>query len=200
MVPRDLPGPEAPPSHSGFFFAGSRNPPAKARHVAVMLAAFCWVTCAAQAPETAGEQPGSQRAKLEKRQASGTVALGYRASSTPFSSRSSPDEPIGFSIDLCRAIVTAMGKKVGHDLAIEWVLVTSATRVKAVVDHDVDLECGSTTNNSERREFVAFSPTMYIAATKMLVKKGKFRSAKALADKRIAVTRGTTTVGAVRDP
>ena len=90
----------------------------------------------------------------------------------PFSSRSLPDEPVGYSIDLCRALVTAIGKAVDRDLKIDWVLVTSASRLNAVVKGDVDLECGSTTRTAERELSVAFSPRTFSASTKLLVRKG----------------------------
>ncbi len=89
---------------------------------------------------------------LQKVRTSGTVAIGYREASIPLSYLSARNEPIGYSIDLCRAIVDAMSTEVGRDLVIKWVPVTSENRIDAVVGGQVDLECGSTTANTGAQE------------------------------------------------
>src|SRR3982750_2819526 len=93
-----------------------------------------------------------------------------------------------------------MGDAVHKTLAIKWVPVTSATRFDAVADGQVDLECGSTTSNLERQQRVAFSPTMFVAGTKVLVKKGSpIKGFRDLAGKTVAVTAGTTNEKTLRD-
>lgn len=137
---------------------------------------------------------------MKKAKAAGTVYVGYRASSVPFSFVSGHGDPIGYSIDICRNIVAAMSDEVGRELTIKWVLVTSGTRIPAVVAGDVDLECGSTTNNAERAKQVGFSPIMFIAGTKLMVKKGSpIQSFKDLKDKTVVVTAGTTNEKAIRE-
>src|SRR5579864_5925749 len=100
------------------------------------------------------------------------VRLGYRESSPPFSFLDQANRPIGYSLELCEAIVDEIGVEVDDpDLRIEYVKVTSDDRIPAVVQGKVDLECGSTTANAERRKQVAFSPLIFVAGTKLMVPK-----------------------------
>jgi len=164
--------------------------------LATILAACFAATCAAQAPAPEGALTGT----LQKARSSGSVAIGYRESSIPLSYLSPRKEPIGYSIDICRAIVDAMSLEVGRDLAIKWVPVTSENRIDAVVNGQVDLECGSTTANLERKKLVDFSPVIFVAGTKLMVRKGSpIRSFRDLGGKTVIVTAGTTNEKAIRD-
>jgi len=100
---------------------------------------------------------------LLKARSSGIVTLAHRESSIPFSYRSARGEPIGYSIELCRSLVEAMGQAVGRELTIRWLAVTSESRMEAIISGRADLECGSTTNNLERSRSVAFSPTIFVS-------------------------------------
>ena len=112
---------------------------------------------AAPAFAQADEAPTLLSGTLAKVQRTGEVTIGYRESSIPFSYLSARNEPIGYSIDLCRQLVDAIGGAVGRAVAIRWEPVTSDTRIAAVTSGRVDLECGSTTSNLERQKVVAFS-------------------------------------------
>ena len=130
---------------------------------------------------------------LAKVHNSGKITLGFREFSIPFSYLSARDEPIGYSVDLCRAIVEAIGEVVGREIEIEWKLVTSASRMDMVTSGRIDLECGSTTSNAERSKHVAFSPIIFIAGTKLMVKRNSpIKSFRDLQNKVVAVTAGTT--------
>jgi ABC-type amino acid transport substrate-binding protein len=137
---------------------------------------------------------------LKKVHDSGTVVIGYRESSIPFSYLNVRHEPIGYSIDLGRAIVDAISNELnGQTLKIKFVPVTSESRIGAVKSGEVDLECGSTTNNTERQKEVAFSPIMFVAGTKLLVKRGSpIQSFRDLSGKSVVVTAGTTNEEAMR--
>ena len=146
-----------------------------------------------QAPETL-------TGTLAKVRQAGAITIGYRESSVPFSFLNARGEPIGYSIELCRALVTAIEDAVNKSLAIKWAAVTSDSRIDAVESGAVDLECGSTTNNLERQKRVSFSPTMFVSGTKVLVKKGSpIKSFRDLAGKRVAVTAGTTNEKTLRE-
>ena len=130
---------------------------------------------------------------LAKVHNSGKITLGFREFSIPFSYLSARDEPIGYSVDLCRAIVEAIGEVLGREIEIEWKLVTSASRMDMVTSGGIDLECGSTTSNAERSKHVAFSPIIFIAGTKLMVKRNSpIKSFRDLQNKVVAVTAGTT--------
>jgi glutamate/aspartate transport system substrate-binding protein len=122
------------------------------------------------------------------------VRLGYRESSPPFSFLDQANRPIGYSLELCEAIVDEIGVAVDDpNLKIEYVKVTSDDRIPAVVQNKIDLECGSTTANAERAKQVAFAPLMFVAGTKLMVPKASTISApKDLQGKTVVVTKGTT--------
>jgi ABC-type amino acid transport substrate-binding protein len=166
--------------------------------IAGLLAAAALV---AAAPARAQQQaPETLTGTLAKARQTGAITIGYRESSVPFSFLNARSEPIGYSIELCRALVTAIEDAVNKSLAIKWVPVTSDSRIGAVESGAVDLECGSTTNNLERQKRVSFSPTMFVSGTKVLVKKGSpVKSFRDLAGKRVAVTAGTTNEKTLRD-
>jgi glutamate/aspartate transport system substrate-binding protein len=162
---------------------------------------IAWLALALGAGVAVAQTPeGALTGTLQKVHTSGTVAIGYREASIPLSYLSARNEPIGYSIDLCRAIVDAMSTEVGRDLVIKWVPVTSENRIDAVVGGQVDLECGSTTSNIERKKVVDFSPVIFIAGTKLMVPKGSpIKSFRDLAGRSVVVTTGTTNEKTMRE-
>src|SRR5579862_7437044 len=99
---------------------------------------------------------------LKKIKDSGTITLGYRESSLPFSYLNRRRQPIGYSIDLCREIVEEAATELdGMDIKIAFAPVTAADRLDKVKAGAVDLECGSTTSNLQRQKEVAFSPVFF---------------------------------------
>ena len=146
------------------------------------------------------DNPVELTGTLAKVRAAGAITLAYRESSVPFSYLSARGEPIGYSIELCRKLVEAIGEAVGRELALKWLPVTSETRIEAIASGHADLECGSTTSNLERQKRVAFSPMIFVAGTKLLVKRGSpIRSYRDLAGKTVVVTAGTTNEKAMQE-
>jgi glutamate/aspartate transport system substrate-binding protein len=167
-----------------------------ARWLLIAAAAVVAVPVAAQQEDS----PTTLTGTLRKARDSGAITIAYRASSIPFSYLSPRGEPIGYSIDLCKLLVEAIGDEVGRTLAIKWQPVTPETRIAAIASGQSDLECGSTTSNLERRKVVAFSPTIFVSGTKLLVKKGSpIRSFRDLGGRKVVVTAGTTNEAAMRD-
>jgi ABC-type amino acid transport substrate-binding protein len=167
--------------------------PARLRALTAAFAAMLFGAALARAE---GELTGT----LKKADDSGTVTIGYRESSLPFSYVNQLKQPIGYAIDLCQEIVDDMAHELGRDdLKIDYKPVTSANRFEAVTSGAIDLECGSTTDNLDRRKVVDFSPTYYVSATKLLVRKASpIRSYRDLRGKKVAVTAGTTNADAIR--
>jgi glutamate/aspartate transport system substrate-binding protein len=122
------------------------------------------------------------------------VHLGYRESSPPFSFLDQAGRPIGYSLELCAAVVDEIGVEIDEpELKIDYVKVTSDDRIQAVLQNKIDLECGSTTANAERGKQVAFSPLMFVAGTKLMVAKASgIASVTDLKGKTVVVTKGTT--------
>src|SRR6202047_5218561 len=155
-----------------------------------LLLAACLVTTAASA-QTAGEGLAPPPPPTKQTH---VVHLGYREASPPFSFLDQANRPIGYSLELCEAIVDEIGIEVDDaNLKIEYVKVTSDDRIPAVVQNKIDLECGSTPANAERAKQVAFSPLMFVAGTKLMVAKDSAISVpKDLQGKTVVVTKGTT--------
>jgi glutamate/aspartate transport system substrate-binding protein len=165
----------------------------KLHALALLLAAGAAL---AQSEDTPLELTGT----LAKVRAASAITIAYRESSVPFSYLSARNEPIGYSIELCRKLAEAIGEAVGRELALKWLAVTSETRIEAIASGRADLECGSTTNNLERQKQVAFSPIIFVAGTKLLVKRGApVRSYRDLAGKTVVVTAGTTNEKAMQE-
>jgi ABC-type amino acid transport substrate-binding protein len=124
----------------------------------------------------------------------GSVVIGYRDASVPFSYLDGEGKPVGYAIDLCNKISEALRKKLAlTSLKIEYVKVTSATRLGSVEQGQVDLECESTTNNAERRKTVAFSVPHYITGARYLVRADStIRELKEFRGKTLVSTVGTT--------
>jgi glutamate/aspartate transport system substrate-binding protein len=133
------------------------------RLLALLLAAgLC--TTAVQAQDLTGT--------LKKIKDTGAITLGVRDSSIPFSYLDDKQSYQGYSIDLCLKIVTAVQKQLGLTaLTVKMNPVTSATRIPLMANGTIDLECGSTTNNVERQNQVAFAPTTFVTANRLLSKK-----------------------------
>jgi glutamate/aspartate transport system substrate-binding protein len=151
---------------------------------------------------SAQDEPAAERltGTLLKAKTSGAVTIAYREASVPLSYLSSRGEPIGYSIELCKQLVDAIGSAVGRELEIKWVPVTSENRMEAILSGRADLECGSTTNNVDRAKRVAFSPIIFVSGTKLLVKRGSpIKSFRDLGGKSVVVTAGTTNEQAMRE-
>jgi glutamate/aspartate transport system substrate-binding protein len=150
-----------------------------------------WLLATAASAQTDGEGLSPTLAAIKSTQ---VVHLGYRESSPPFSFIDPSNRPIGYSLELCEAVVDEIGVEVDDpNLKIEYVKVTSDDRIPAVLQNKIDLECGSTTANAERAKQVAFSPLMFVAGTKLMVRKpSSIVTAADLKGKTVVVTKGTT--------
>jgi glutamate/aspartate transport system substrate-binding protein len=156
-----------------------------------LLLAACLLTTVAAAQSGGGEGLSPTLANIKNTH---VVRLGYRESSPPFSFLDQANRPIGYSLELCEAIVDEIGVEVDDaSLKIDYVKVTSDDRIPAVVQNKIDLECGSTTANAESARQVAFSPLMFVAGTKLMVPKASsIQAAADLKGKTVVVTKGTT--------
>jgi ABC-type amino acid transport substrate-binding protein len=144
------------------------------------------------------EGGASGKGTLDRIKAAKSITLGYRQSSVPFSSVGADGKPVGYSIDLCTRVAADVGRELQiPDLAIKWVPVSVESRMAAVRDGTIDLECGSTTNTLSRQADVDFSLTTFITGGSLLSLRGT--SLTDLAGLRIAVIPGTTTERVLKD-
>ncbi|MBP0600465.1 amino acid ABC transporter substrate-binding protein [Herbaspirillum sp. LeCh32-8] len=132
--------------------------------------------------------------RLKKIKDSGTLTLGVRDSSIPFSYLDDKQSYQGYSIDLCLKAATAIQKKLGlTSLNIKMVPVTSATRIPLIANGTTDISCDSATNNKERWNQVAFSVTEFVTANRFLSKKSaNLKTLDDLKGKTIVSTSGTS--------
>lgn len=132
---------------------------------------------------------------LKKIKESGTITLGHRDSSIPFSYiADASGKPVGYSHDVQLAIVEGLKKQLDMpDLKVKYNLVTSQTRIPLVQNGTVDVECGSTTNNTERAQQVDFSVGIFEIGTRLLSKKDSpYKDFADLKGKNVVTTAGTT--------
>ena len=140
-------------------------------------------------------------ATLDKIKQSGEMTLAYRESSIPFSYLGDKGQPIGFGFEICEKVVDAVKKATGRsDLKLKYQAVTSGNRIPLLQNGTIDIECGSTTNNSERAKQVAFATNYFYTGTRFLVKAGtKVDSIDDLKGKKVVSTTGTTNFKILRN-
>jgi len=128
-----------------------------------------------------------------------TVKVAYRADAAPFSFLSPQQEPVGYTIDLCKLIVRSLEKQLGIEgLKAQWVPVTTQSRFEAVANGNADMECGSSTITLGRMKQVDFSNAIFVETTGVVAKTASdIKTAANLANKKIAVIAGTTNMQAL---
>lgn len=137
-----------------------------------------------------------ESATLKKIRDSGSVTIGHRDASIPFSYYDDRQQPVGYAVDLCLRIVDAIRAELKlAKLDVKYQLVTSANRIPLMANGTIDLECGSTTNNLARQKEVAFTTTHFLTATRLVSKKtANIKSANDLKGKTAVSTSGTTNI------
>jgi glutamate/aspartate transport system substrate-binding protein len=143
-----------------------------------------------------GAQALAQDGTLKKIKDSGSITIGHRDASVPFSYYDDKQQPIGYAMDLCHRVVDAVKAELKMpSIKTNYQLVTSANRIPLMANGTIDLECGSTTNNLARQEQVSFTITHFVTANRWVAKKSaKIHSLNDLKGKTIVSTAGTTNI------
>lgn len=139
---------------------------------------------------------------LERIQERGTINIGHRESSVPFSYiGNSGDDPVGYTIDICMQVVDRIENVLDVDeLDINWVAINPQTRIPVMANGTTDMECGSTTNNFTRQQQVDYSYTTYITGTRLLTKVDSgIEEVEDLSGNTIALAQGTTNERVVKE-
>jgi glutamate/aspartate transport system substrate-binding protein len=138
----------------------------------------------------------AQEGTLKKIKDSGSITIGHRDASIPFSYYDDKQQPIGYSMDLCARIIDAVKTHLKmQKVDVKYQLVTSANRIPLMANGTIDLECGSTTNNLERQKQVSFANTHFVTANKFVAKKSaKLSKLADLKGKTVVSTAGTTNI------
>ncbi len=159
--------------------------------------ALCTISLAALVSFGASAQDGT----LKKIKDSGSITIGHRDASLPFSYYDDKQQPIGYAMDLCMKIVDAVKLELKMPvLKVNYQLVTSANRIPLMGNGTIDLECGSTTNNIPRQEQVWFTMTHFVTANRWVFKKSANLNKLAdLKGKTIVSTAGTTNIKGMTD-
>ncbi|WP_150430371.1 glutamate/aspartate ABC transporter substrate-binding protein [Dechloromonas sp. CZR5] len=159
----------------------------------IVLAAAILAACSASA--VAQESP-----TLKKIKDTGSMTLGHRESSIPFSYYDDKQQVIGYSHELMLKVVEAIRSELKlARLDTRLMPVTSANRITLVQNGTIDIECGSTTNNTERQKQVAFSTSIFVIGTKLMTKKTSgINDFPDLAGKNVVTTAGTTSERLIR--
>ena len=143
--------------------------------------------------------PASAVAALDRIKERGKIVIAHRESSLPFSYVGADRKPMGYAVDLCLRVAEAVRKNLQlKALPVEFLLVTPADRIAAVAEGRADMECGSTTNNAERRQKVAFTVPHYITGARFMVRADSTVDALAgFEGKKLVSTKGTTPLKAI---
>ena len=138
----------------------------------------------------------AQQGTLDKIRSSGTITLGNRDASIPFSYLDDKQQPIGYAMDLCLKIVDAVKAELKlPNLKVTYQPVTSATRIPLMANGTIDLECGSTTNNAERQKQVSYTITHFVTANRFIAKKAdNLMKLDDLKGKTVVSTAGTSNI------
>jgi glutamate/aspartate transport system substrate-binding protein len=160
-------------------------------HLKMLLSMVAAASFAA-APALAQEPTGT----LKKIKDTGTVTLGHRESSVPFSYYDDRQQVVGYAMDLCGRIVERIKSELKlAKLDVKLNPVTSATRIPLMANGTIDLECGSTTNNLERQKQVSFTITHFVTANRFVSKKSaNLKTVDDLKGKTVVSTSGTTNI------
>ncbi len=138
----------------------------------------------------------AQEGTLKKIKDSGSITIGHRDASVPFSYYDDKQQPVGYAMDLCHRIVDAVKAELKMPkIDVKYQLVTSANRIPLMANGTIDLECGSTTNNLERQKQVWFTITHFVTANRFVTKRSsKIGKLPDLKGKTIVSTAGTTNI------
>lgn len=133
---------------------------------------------------------------LDTIRSSGEITLAHRNASIPFSYVDADGRPMGYAVDLCLKLADAIKRELKlPKLTVKYLLVTPDTRMKAVAEGQASMECGSTTNNAERRKLVDFTIPHYISSSRFLVRTdSQIRSIEQLNGHTVVSTKGTTNI------
>jgi glutamate/aspartate transport system substrate-binding protein len=155
-----------------------------------LLAATFAVACLTHNAVSAEEVSGT----LKKIKESGSMTLGHRESSIPFSYYDDKQQVIGYSQDLALKVVEAIKQDLKTPkLVVNLLPITSQNRITLVQSGSVDLECGSTTNNTDRQKQVAFSNSIFVVSLRLMTKKDSgIKEISDLAGKTVVTTAGTS--------
>src|SRR3954464_11656865 len=158
--------------------------------LALAMLAFCATPVAAQESPT-----------LKKIKDTGTITIGHRDSSIPFSYYDDKQNVVGYALDICMKVVDAIKTELKMpNLQVKLTPVTSSTRIPLIANGTVDLECGSTTNNADRQKQVAFAPTHFLTASRFVAKKASnIKTIDDLKGKTVVSTAGTTNIKQLND-
>jgi ABC-type amino acid transport substrate-binding protein len=164
-----------------------------------LLLAVAGVALAQPASAPPSAPTNAPTSVIERLKSGGKIILAHRESSVPFSYLDADKKPVGYALDLCLKIAEAVAKKVGaKDNGVAFLMVTPANRIAAIEQGKADMECGSTTNNAERRQKVAFTVPHFITGARMLVRANSTaQRIEDLQGKKLVSTKGTTPLKAV---
>lgn len=136
---------------------------------------------------------------LEDIRSRGAIRLGFSETKAPFSFKAPNDgQPAGFSVEMCRRVAAAVAERLAPaSLRVEWVALDPESRLAAVRDRKVDIECGTTTHTLARRKLVDFSLPIYADAATVMARTAVAVNLREMNGRRVAVAENTTTLRAL---
>ena len=137
---------------------------------------------------------------LDKIAKSGEFVIGYRADSSPLAYENADGLPSGYAVDICRRVAASVNAYFpDKNIKTKFVKISADERISAVVNGDIDIECGSTTITLSRKEKVDFSlPTFVTGGSVLTLAAAGVQGMADLAGKKIGVAKDTTTIDKLR--
>jgi glutamate/aspartate transport system substrate-binding protein len=142
------------------------------------------VTGRAQAAECAEDT-------LDRIARTGTFNLGAREATPPYGFKDAAGNYVGFSTDMAHVIHANVQKELGKKIKLNYIPVTSKTRIPLLQNSTIDMEAGATVITQPRVKVVDFGVPNFLTSTLVMVRADSpIRSLADLGGKRIGVPQG----------
>ncbi len=150
--------------------------------------------------QISGSAAGELTGTMKRINDTGRINLGVRESNPPMSFRDQSGKPVGYSVDLCDHIATAVKRELGRsDITVNYVPVNAGNRFTAIETGIIDILCGATTKTLGRSKRVGFTQLTFVTGASLLgLSAAKVSSVADLKGKRVAVVANTTTIDALK--
>jgi polar amino acid transport system substrate-binding protein len=146
----------------------------------------------------AGTSAAHAETVLERIARTNTLRAGTRADAAPFGFKGQDGNLQGFSVDLLQELDKALERHFGREIALQLNVITTQSRIPAIVSGEIEIECGITTPTWSREELIDFSLPIFENGTRVLALRSAARQLSDLAGKRVGVPTGATTLYIVR--
>lgn len=128
---------------------------------------------------------------LDRIKRTGTFNLGAREATPPYGYKDAQGNYVGFATDIAKAIHANIQKELGGAITLDYIPVTSQTRIPLLQNSTIDMEAGATVVTQARLKVVDFTVADFLTSTEVIVSANSpIKSLQDLAGKRVGVPQG----------